>query len=92
MLIDFERLRYKEREYREVECFFSRKHLLGTNAATPSPQALKVELAGTLKLDPTHGSPDAKHLCPKKAEMTLSLPVTEDEEGEEEAIEEQQVP
>ncbi|HTW42918.1 MAG TPA: hypothetical protein VMD79_11450 [Solirubrobacteraceae bacterium] len=87
LVIGFEHIEYKDRRYEDVECWYVGKRLTGTSTATTSRQKLSIELEGEVKLDPSLSSPKAKHLCPKTAEWGLSLPVTENEEGE--LIEEQ---
>jgi hypothetical protein len=88
LLIEFEHVTYQEERYSDVECFFSAKRLTGSNTATTNRQPLAIELEGQLKLDRSLSSENAKHICPKTAELSMSFPLTENEEGEEE-IEEQ---
>jgi hypothetical protein len=72
----FEHIRYGEGSY-EIECVYDRKHLKGTNSATATKQNLGLEFAAALKLDVAASGTDAKHVCPKTAEMELSLPSSE---------------
>ena len=89
MHIYFEHIEYNEERYSNVECFFSAKSLKGTNTATTTREKLRIELGATLKLDSAQSSENAKHVCPKTAEIEMSLSRTESEEGVNEAIEEQ---
>jgi hypothetical protein len=88
LYIEYEHVTVGEETYGAVECYFSSGRLTGTNTATATKQRLEIELEGKLALD-RHKGFDAKRLCPKTAEMSISLPFTENEEGEREVIEEQ---
>lgn len=85
LLVEYELVRYHEERYSDVECVYEHKSLKGSNTATAARQKLEVQLGGTLGLDVSASSFNAKHLCSRKVEMTLSL----DESFEE--VEEQTV-
>jgi hypothetical protein len=87
--IHFEHEEYKEREYENFSCVYTRNALSGTNTATATAQALHVTFEGELKLKAASSSEDARHLCPGEAEMSLTLPRVEGETG---IIEEQIAP
>jgi hypothetical protein len=93
--VEFEHEAYKGFPYTNIRCFYTRARLSGSNTATATLEKLHVEFGGTLPLNATRSTPSgekAKHLCPAEAEMSLSLPITEDEPGETEVIEEQIAP
>jgi len=76
-------IRYEHVEFQEdVECFFTGNRVTGSNSATATVQPLEVELGGTLKLDPSRSSVNAKNVCPAEAGIDFSLPSTESELGE----------
>jgi hypothetical protein len=87
--IHFEHEEYKEREYENFSCVYTRNAMSGTNTATATAQALHVTFEGELKLKASSSSEDARHLCPGEAEMSLTLPEVEGEIG---IIEEQVTP
>ncbi len=73
LAVDYELVVYHEQRYPDVECVYRHKSLKGTNTATAAPQKLEIELGGGLALDVSSSSFNAKHVCPKKADMTFSL-------------------
>jgi hypothetical protein len=75
--IVYEQIEYHEQRYEGVTCSFPGKHLTGTNTASTSRQRLEVQLGGELRLDSAGSSENAKHLCPKTADIDLSLPKNE---------------
>jgi hypothetical protein len=79
LLIVYEHLEY----HNNVECFYSATSLKGSNTASATRQELAIELGGKLKLDSSRSSQDAKQLCPNTAELSWSLPLTEEVESEE---------
>ena len=88
LVIEFEHLEYHGTQYPEVYCYFSHKSLSGSNSATATPQELEVQLGGKLALEVSRSAYDGKHICPKSAVMSLSLPSTANE-AENAVIEEQ---
>jgi hypothetical protein len=88
LLISFEHIEYRGVRS-EADCVYSHNHLTGSDGATPTPEKLEIDLGAKLRLDVARSSVNAKHFCPKTAEMELSLPFTENEAGESETIEEQ---
>jgi hypothetical protein len=87
LLIHYEHAEYEERGYRDVECFYAAAALKGSNTATPARQLLEIELGAELKLDSSISSENAKHICPKTAEVSMSLSTVVLEH--EEAVEQQ---
>ncbi|HUA73598.1 MAG TPA: hypothetical protein VL988_02465 [Solirubrobacteraceae bacterium] len=85
--IEFEHITVERTPYYDVECTYAHKSLGGTNTAGATPQKLEIELFGKLGLDVSNSGPEAKHACPKYAEMDLALESTETLAGENEAIE-----
>lgn len=83
LLIAFEHIEFHGNHYESVDCMFAHKSVSGSNSATTVPQALEVALEATLALDVSRSSLHAKKLCPKKAEVSFTLPLTENEVGEE---------
>jgi hypothetical protein len=79
--IGFEHEKYREREYHQISCVYRRNTLFGANTATTTAQALHLEFEGDLRLKVSLSSEQARHLCPGEAEMSLSLPKVEGEEG-----------
>jgi hypothetical protein len=73
VLVEYEHVRYHEVPYEDVECFYTHKTLKGTNTDTVARQKLEVELGSKLALDVARSSVNAKHICAKTADMTLSL-------------------
>lgn len=91
--IEYEHLTYLNRHgeevrYLGVECIYTNKTLKGTNAATTTPHELGVELEGDFALDASQSSENAKRICPRKAEVALSLGSDQSETG---VVEEQVV-
>ncbi len=78
VLVEYEHVRYREAAYEDFECFYTRKALKGANTATVARQKLEIELGGKLALDVTRSSVNARHICSKTADMTLSLDSYED--------------
>jgi hypothetical protein len=89
----YEHEQYKGSSYFNIACGYRRQRLGGVNTATAAKQKLHVGFDGTLPLNLGLSSSKAKALCPEVAEMSLSLPFTEDELGNApEAIEEYVAP
>jgi hypothetical protein len=78
VLVEYEHVKYQEVAYGDFECFYGRKALQGGNTATVARQKLELELGGKLALDVTRSSVNARHICSKTADMTLSLDSYED--------------
>ena len=85
--VTFAQEEYKGGIYTGFDCIYKRGTLYGANTATTTAQQLQVGFGGTLGLDLSASVEKAKHLCPGDVELSLSLPLTEDELGQ--AIEEQ---
>jgi hypothetical protein len=98
VIVSYQYLHYHGREYPDPTCYFSRAKLTGTNTATPDVQGLAV--AFNNKLTRVGGSyydgeyVEDKSICPKQAEVSLTLPTSEnDEPGEAgEPVDEQVLP
>jgi hypothetical protein len=75
--IVYEQIEYHGERYEGVSCSFPGKHLSGTNTATTGRQRLEVHLEGALRLDTAGSSENARHRCPKTADIDLSLPRNE---------------
>jgi hypothetical protein len=81
----FEHVEYGEYFHDNVECVYRRGTLHGTSTATPSREPLQVGLEDALPLRAALSSAEARHLCPAKAELTISFSI----DGETGPIEEQ---
>jgi hypothetical protein len=91
LLVGFEHEDYNGFRYFDIQCTYTRVRLSGTNTATGTAQKLHVNFEGTLPLNASRSSVKARRLCPGEVEMSLSLPFTENEQGEHPEVVEEQV-
>jgi hypothetical protein len=78
--ITYEHVLYKEEWEYGVECVYSHK-LVASNTATATPEPLGLSFEQTMSLDRMASSPEAKHLCPSSATLSLDFPTFESEYG-----------